>query len=457
MLISLQANDFDSPQNAKISYKIIPPIPEGISINEKTGRITVEKIDVDKLGSSEIEFTVMASDNGEPPLNSTTLVTLNIRDVNDNAPFFSKRAYSVILNCGTPINSTVVAVKALDMDLTGSKIRYELPGEMQTFFRVDPVTGIVVLFHELPDTKRELHFNIIARDNGKPPKQAVTRVTVRVGDCADREENQTTEEVEETTATTMMSSMSTALPKKISQIKSNATTRANRIEEKSVDVLENKSFNKLEGATRVFIPKHLTASVEENSPIGTKIIDVGLKNEASNYDFHFTTHDADQMKFIKMNKLGELRTAENIDFEKLRIINGSVFARSNKRNLLYATVTINVIDKNDNKPVFRLPNNYEIQIPLQSEIGHVLDLPYPLATDRDVSLDYSTIVYDMKENNSNSISCFKMDKNSSIIQLVQPVASCSLDKIYLSIRATDNPNGKVEERNMVNHTVISPF
>ncbi|KAE9553245.1 hypothetical protein FO519_003553 [Halicephalobus sp. NKZ332] len=446
----MKATDFDSPANARITYKILPPAPEGTSINEKTGRITIGKIDIDKLGSPEVKFTVMANDNGEPPLNSTTSVTLNVGDLNDNIPFFAKRAYSVILNCRALVNSTVVKVKALDMDLTGSKIRYELPGEMQNFFHVDPVTGVIVLAQELPKTRKELHFNVIARDNGRPPKQAVTRVTVRISDCVDEEENQIIEEI----VTTTIPSPTTTTSKRVTKIRSEATTRKNIIEEKSVGVVENKSFNKLEGSTRVFIPKHLTASIEENSPVGTKVIGLDLNNETSKYDFHFTTHDADQTKFMKMNKNGELKVAENIDYEKTRVINGSIFARFNKRNLLYSTITVSIIDKNDNKPIFRLPKNYAIQVPIGAEVGHVLDLPYPLATDQDISLGYSTIAYEMKENNSKSVSCFKIDRNSSIIQLVKPVVSCSMDKVYLFIQATDNPNGNLKERNIVNHTLI---
>uniref|UniRef100_A0AC35EZ92 Cadherin domain-containing protein n=1 Tax=Panagrolaimus sp. PS1159 TaxID=55785 RepID=A0AC35EZ92_9BILA len=89
----VKAIDPDEDANSEIKYILVEPIPENVTLNEKTGRISVKKIDVDSIGKSEINFIVMAEDSGEPPLNSTAQVTLKLMDINDNAPFFSKRAY----------------------------------------------------------------------------------------------------------------------------------------------------------------------------------------------------------------------------------------------------------------------------------------------------------------------------------------------------------------------------
>lgn len=42
-------------------------------------------------------LTVQASDNGSPPRVNTTTVNIDVSDVNDNAPVFSKGNYSVII------------------------------------------------------------------------------------------------------------------------------------------------------------------------------------------------------------------------------------------------------------------------------------------------------------------------------------------------------------------------
>uniref|UniRef100_A0AC34Q5Z7 Cadherin domain-containing protein n=1 Tax=Panagrolaimus sp. JU765 TaxID=591449 RepID=A0AC34Q5Z7_9BILA len=429
----VKATDKDSPANSNVTYGIPDPVPDQVSINKKTGRIFVGKIDVEKLGSTLIEFNVTATDNGNPPLKSTAKVRVNVQDQNDNLPFFSKRAYSVILKCGTPMNSTVVKVKAMDMDLTGSKITYELPGEMQKYFQIDALTGIVILTRELPKAKREFHFNVIAKDGGNPPKQAVTRVSIRVEDC-----------VKVTAAMEKFPTTQSPTPTKFTESTPMTTsTAAPEIPKEKKMINASKVFNKLDGAVRVFIPKHLTFDVEENAAFGTKIYKVDIQDEE--YDFHFITQDLNQMNLIKMNKSGDLIVADKIDYEKVQFINGSIFARFNRRNLLYATVTIQIIDQNDNKPILRLPKDFVINLPQETEVGYVLDLPYPLAVDHDLSTSFSAIEYRILNEEQ---SFFMIDKVLSIIQLVKPLS----DNVQLHIQAVDNPNGL--DHNSVNYTLV---
>jgi protocadherin Fat 1/2/3 len=42
-------------------------------------------------------LTVQAADNGNPPRVNTTTVNIDVSDVNDNAPLFSRDNYSVII------------------------------------------------------------------------------------------------------------------------------------------------------------------------------------------------------------------------------------------------------------------------------------------------------------------------------------------------------------------------
>lgn len=46
-------------------------------------------------------MTVQASDNGNPPRLNTTTVNIDVSDVNDNPPLFSKGNYSVIIQVNT--------------------------------------------------------------------------------------------------------------------------------------------------------------------------------------------------------------------------------------------------------------------------------------------------------------------------------------------------------------------
>lgn len=47
--------------------------------------------------TSGYTLTVVASDNGAPPLSSSTAINIDISDVNDNPPLFSQANYSLII------------------------------------------------------------------------------------------------------------------------------------------------------------------------------------------------------------------------------------------------------------------------------------------------------------------------------------------------------------------------
>lgn len=49
------------------------------------------------LKFSGYTLTVQASDNGNPPKVNVTTVNIDVSDVNDNPPMFSKENYSIII------------------------------------------------------------------------------------------------------------------------------------------------------------------------------------------------------------------------------------------------------------------------------------------------------------------------------------------------------------------------
>lgn len=78
---------------------------------------------LDRERRSKYQLTVMVSDKGHPPQNTTTTFDLEVTDVNDNAPYFDKSIYRTTLPEATDIGSSVFKMTAQDRD-TDSILTY---------------------------------------------------------------------------------------------------------------------------------------------------------------------------------------------------------------------------------------------------------------------------------------------------------------------------------------------
>ncbi|KAM3724445.1 Protein dachsous [Dirofilaria immitis] len=83
-ILTIQANDLDSEQNARISYRLSEENRD-FGIHPITGNIFVKSM-LDREAIAEYQLIVIASDHGKPELSSQITVYIKILDINDNSP-----------------------------------------------------------------------------------------------------------------------------------------------------------------------------------------------------------------------------------------------------------------------------------------------------------------------------------------------------------------------------------
>ncbi|XP_024607996.1 protocadherin gamma-B5 isoform X12 [Neophocaena asiaeorientalis asiaeorientalis] len=134
------AEDADIGLNSLQTYKLsLSPSFSLISKEKQDGskypELVLEKpLDREQQGYHRLVLT--ASDRGDPPLNGTTELRIQVTDANDNPPVFSQDVYRVSLGENVPPGTTVLQVSATDQDEgVNSEITY-------SFYRTGQVFGL---------------------------------------------------------------------------------------------------------------------------------------------------------------------------------------------------------------------------------------------------------------------------------------------------------------------------
>lgn len=106
-LYSAHAKDRDSGKNGIITYKIVNNPYGGLfKIDPKLGDLTITR-HLDYETSQRHSLVITATDTGVPPLSANLTVLVEVQDVNDNAPVFERKEYSLSIVESTAINTQV--------------------------------------------------------------------------------------------------------------------------------------------------------------------------------------------------------------------------------------------------------------------------------------------------------------------------------------------------------------
>ncbi|XP_016416389.1 protocadherin-9 [Sinocyclocheilus rhinocerous] len=191
-VVQLQATDADVGANAEIKYmfgtQVSPATRRLFALNSTTGLITVQR-PLDREETAIHKLTVLASDGSSSPARAT--VTINVTDVNDNAPNIDLRYIisptngTVMLSEKDPINTKIalITVSDKDTDVNGKVICFiekDVPFHLKAVYDNQYLLETSALL-DYEGTK-EYIFKIVASDSGKPSLNQTALVRVRLED-----------------------------------------------------------------------------------------------------------------------------------------------------------------------------------------------------------------------------------------------------------------------------------
>ncbi|NXN13954.1 PCDGA protein, partial [Indicator maculatus] len=182
----LHVQDRDSGANGQVRCSLDAGIPFRLekSFEDYYRVVTTRQLDREEV--SEYNVTVRVGDGGSPSLWSSTVLTLKVLDVNDNAPVFSEASYSARLPENNAAGALVLTVRARDADWgQNARVRFnKISRRASEIFRLDSETGDITVKKHLDFEEISSHeLQLRAKDGGDLSDTA--KVTITVTDVND--------------------------------------------------------------------------------------------------------------------------------------------------------------------------------------------------------------------------------------------------------------------------------
>ncbi|XP_015235720.1 PREDICTED: protocadherin alpha-5-like, partial [Cyprinodon variegatus] len=189
------AVDADIGSNGLKSYKLSQN--EHFSLDIQSGgehgvlaELVLQKA-LDREKQPVIKLVLTAVDGGKPPRSGTLQLTVNVIDVNDNTPVFSKSLYKVQIKENVTPGTFVVKLSATDLDEgINSWIHYFFIKTGNTdpsnLFELNSETGEITVKGSLDfEETRAYEIRVQAKDHGPSPRSAYAKLLIEVIDVND--------------------------------------------------------------------------------------------------------------------------------------------------------------------------------------------------------------------------------------------------------------------------------
>ncbi|XP_037403050.1 protocadherin beta-16-like isoform X22 [Pygocentrus nattereri] len=182
--------DKDSEKNRQIRCSIQGNVPFKLTPSIKNYFSISTSGPLDRELTSEYNITVIAVDEGSPPLSSSKTFQLSVADVNDNPPVFEEQFYKAYVAENNKPGTSICSVTARDPDwrqngtVLYSLVSSEVNGvPVSSFLSINADTGVIHALRSFDyEQLRNFKVQVVARDNGSPPLSSNATVSVFITD-----------------------------------------------------------------------------------------------------------------------------------------------------------------------------------------------------------------------------------------------------------------------------------
>ncbi|XP_075959834.1 protocadherin alpha-2-like [Anarhichas minor] len=495
------AYDADVGANSVKTYKLNPNDHfsldvQNIGDQSVSAELVLQKA-LDREKQAIIELTLTAIDGGKPPKTGTLQIQVNVLDVNDNSPMFSKSLYKVQVAENANTGTTLLALSATDLDDgVNGQIVYSFTetGRLNpdAIFTLNDSTGEITVKGNIDYEENQAYeIRVQARDKGTPPRSAHSKILVEVIDVNDNAPeisvsslmSPVKEDAEIGTAVAMVTITDNDGGKngltncKITgfvpfKLKSNYKNYYSLLVDGPLDRESVSQFNVSitasdEGTPSLsstsvitvqvsdvndnpprFLEPLINVYVKENGPIGTTIhilttLDSDLnENAKATYRFINSSPKATHIaSMVNINsETGDIVSLQSFNYEELNTFQFKVQATDSGVPPLSSNVTVNVLvlDENDNSPTILAPYSEHGSVNSES-IPYSAEAGYFVAKIRAVDADsgYNALLsYHLSEPKGNNL--FRIGTSTGEIRTKRRMSDNDLKTHPLVVMVSDN-------------------
>lgn len=164
----------------------------GLTTRDNIIYLVIISLPLDREVQPNYTLSIVATDQGNPPLHASKTIYLKVTDVNDNAPEFEKEIYNAnVMEVADP-GTSVIQVLAVDRDDgNNSVVTYSIidtPNTHSEWFQIDRNSGLITTrMHIDCETEPSPQLQIMAKDNGMPTMSSTATVRIQIHDVNDNE------------------------------------------------------------------------------------------------------------------------------------------------------------------------------------------------------------------------------------------------------------------------------
>ncbi|KAM9860155.1 cadherin EGF LAG seven-pass G-type receptor 2 [Aulostomus maculatus] len=430
-ILQVTATDQDRGSNAMVHFSIMSGNTRGqFYIDAQTGQMDLVS-HLDYEANKEYTLRIRAQDGGRPPLsNISGLVTVQVLDVNDNAPIFVSTPFQATVLENVPLGYSIIHIQAVDADSgDNSRLEYRLTETTPNFpFAINNSTGWIVVAAELDRESVDFYnFGVEARDHGYPVMSSSASISMTILDVNDNNPEFTqrayymrlNEDAAVGTSVVTVSAVDQDINSVVTYQISSGNTRNRfsitsqsggglitlalpldyKLERQYVLTVTASDGTRFDTAKvfvnvtdanthrPVFQSSHYTVNINEDRPTGTTVVVISATDEDTGENARITYFMDDSIPQFDIDPdSGAVTTQMELDYEDQVSYTLAITARDNgipqKSDTTYLEILVN--DVNDNSPRF-LRDHYVGSV--MEDVPVFTSVVQISATDRDSGLN----------------------------------------------------------------------